>query len=43
MLTSVSASLMSRIYFGEVQLSGLGEGNCELSFLVTSFVLLYGA
>lgn len=34
MLTSVSASLMSRIYFGEVQLSGLGEGNCKLSFLV---------
>ena len=35
---SVSASLVSRIYFGEVQLSALGEGNCELCFL-TSFLL----
>ncbi len=33
MLTSVSASLSCRIYFGEVQLGGLGEGNCKLSVL----------
>lgn len=33
LMTSVFASLISRIYFGEVQLSGLGEGNCKLSFL----------
>ena len=30
---SVSASLIPRIYFGEVQLSGLGEGNLKLCFL----------
>lgn len=28
----VSVSLVSRIYFGEVQLSGLGEGNCKLLY-----------